>query len=62
MNGYTEARKVEDSIGKIMKEHPADGGNSMEWLRFLRTVKVTCQLLEESIMNDILSGKIKRTR
>jgi len=62
MKGYKEAQKVEDSIIKLMREYPIDSCTAIEWLRFTRTVKVTCQLLEETIMQDILSGKIVRTR
>lgn len=61
MKGYEEAQKVEDIIAKLMKKYPINNSNVMEWLRFLRTVKTTCQLLEESTMSDIISGKIKRT-
>jgi len=61
MKGYKEAQKIEDLIAKLIKKYPVNGDTAIEWLRFLRTIKTACQLLEEAIINDVLSGKIKRT-
>jgi len=60
MKGYEEAQKFEESITKLMKKYPIDDKTAKGWLQFSRTLKTTCQLIEESIIKDMLDGKLVR--
>ena len=45
MDGYTEARKIDDQMQRLMKKHPPVE-NIMDWLNFIRTIRTSLELLE----------------
>ena len=46
LNGYKEAVKMNILINNIYKKDRPNPQNLMEWMKFCRTVRTTCELIE----------------
>jgi len=46
MNGYEEAAKIDQQITTLIQENPLTHHSAGQWLRFLRTIRTTIDLLE----------------
>ena len=45
-DGYTEAQNIDRIIGQKLKDHTPSVDNCLEWLKFLRTVGTTINIIE----------------
>ena len=46
LNGYVEATKVDSEVNKLLTKHSPSSQNWREWLKFTRTVRTTCEIIE----------------
>ena len=53
MDGYNEAAKINNRMGKILAKNPITTKNVREWLRLARTVKTHCILLENQAKREL---------
>jgi hypothetical protein len=50
MLGYEEAAKIDQAIGDLLEKEPISVDNWQEWLRFIRTVQTSLDLLNHHVM------------
>lgn len=59
MDGYAEARKVDKILSDLLEKRPIRK-QPEEWLRLLRTIKTTVDLIEHGVFVALYEdGKIK---
>ena len=46
MNGYEEARKIDDKINELINSDSPSKDNAMEWWKFTRTIKSGLEIIE----------------
>lgn len=44
--GYVQAEIIDKQISKLMKEHKITHKNVFEFMKFARTIRTTCELIE----------------
>jgi hypothetical protein len=47
MKGYEEAEKIDLQINELLDREPMTEENALEWLKLARTIKTTCEVLQE---------------
>ena len=46
-DGYLEASKIDEIISQLIEEHGVTPKNSIEWLKFARTIKTSVEIIEK---------------
>ncbi len=63
MNGYDEARKIDNILGKLLKENPLDIStkdiDTIEWNKLIRTVESTFNIIKETIKINSIRNTIR---
>jgi len=59
MNGYEEARKIDNKINELLENNPISEENGMEWWRFARTVRTGLEIIEQKA-KDLVSERTER--
>ena len=64
MNGYSEAAKIDGLIERLLEDNSITAENAREWLRFIRTIKTSLDILEETAKSalDIQTEEIAASR
>jgi len=64
MNGYSEAAKIDGLIERLLEDNSITAENAREWLRFIRTIKTSLDILEETAKSalDIQTKEIAASR
>lgn len=47
LEGYKEAFLIDKKINEKIKQHTINIENHIEWLRFARTIKTSCEIIEK---------------
>jgi len=58
MNGYKEAKKIDDRINELLQEYKIED-HGEEWWKLSRTLKTSMEIIEEKSM-DIVSAETRR--
>ena len=53
MNGYEEARKIDNKINELLENNPISEENGMEWWRFARTVRTGLEIIEQKAKDEV---------
>ena len=53
MNGYEEARKIDNKINELLENNPISEENGMEWWRFARTVRTGLEIIEQKAKDKV---------
>ena len=48
MDGYKEAHKIEEQINRLLTKNRITKSNSLEWLRFTRTIETGLSTISEA--------------